>query len=92
MPNNDDGPVLRLRGEQFQRQLRARGLTTAAQQAKHLQLSKWTIGRLMSGEIVPGERIICRILAMFPDLEFEDFFEVIVPIDWPVPVAARKAS
>lgn len=88
MPNNDDGPVLRLRGEQFQRQLHARGLTTAAQQADHLGLSKWTIGRLMSGEIVPGERIICRTLARFPELRFEDFFEVIVPVAWATGVAA----
>jgi len=70
-------PVLRLRAEQFQRHCRQLGLESPTAQAEHLGLSKWTVSRLLSGAIVPGEHVIACTLYSFPSLRFEDFFEVI---------------
>jgi hypothetical protein len=70
-------PVLRLRTEQFQRHCKTLGLENASAQAEHLGLSKWTISRLLSGAIVPGEHVIACTLYAFPGLRFDDFFEVI---------------
>lgn len=70
-------PVIRLRADQFRRRCHLLGLDTAAEQAAHFRLSKWTVGRLLSGEIAPGERVMARILFWFPELDFKDFFEVV---------------
>jgi len=70
-------PVLRFRGEQFQRHCRLLGLETAGAQAEHTGLSKWTVSRLLNGHIVPGEHVIACTLNAFPALKFEDFFEVV---------------
>lgn len=70
-------PVIRLRTEQFQRRCRLLGLDTATSQAEHLGLSKWTIGRLLNGDIAPAEHVIASTLAAFPTLKFEDLFEVV---------------
>lgn len=78
-------PVLRFRAEQFRRHCRPLGLTTAAAQGAHFGLSKWTVTRLLSGDIVPGERVIAHILDGFPELGFDDFFEV-------VRTAAKRAA
>jgi hypothetical protein len=70
-------PVLRLRTDQFRRHCRQLGLETSVAQAEHIGISKWTISRLLSGAIVPGEHVIACTLYAFPALRFDDFFEVI---------------
>lgn len=75
--NSRAKPVIRLRTDQFRRRCRALGLTTVTAQADHLGLSKWTISRLISGGIGPGETVIASMLIAFPALRFEDLFEVV---------------
>ena len=70
--------VIRLRKEQFRRHCGHLGLDTATAQATHLGLSKWTVSRLLNGEIAPGEHVIASALAAFPALRFEDLFEVVL--------------
>jgi hypothetical protein len=85
--HRNESPTLRLRSEQFRRHCRLLGLETATAQADHLGLSKWTVTRLLNGGIVPGERVIARCLVGFPNLKFEDLFEVVEMADVKVRVA-----
>lgn len=71
-------PVLRVRVEQLRRHASRLGLLTDSALANHLGISQATIWRMLNGTIKPGERIIARALAAFPDLKFEDLFEVVL--------------
>jgi hypothetical protein len=71
-------PVLRLRVGQLQKHARRLGLDPNNQAiATHLGVSRTTVKRMLSGELAPGERFIARTLAAFPDLKFDDLFEVV---------------
>lgn len=83
MHRNDEPPLplpkVRFRGAQFERHCRQRGLTTATLQAEYTRLSRWTLSRLFNGQHAPGEQVIACILDAFPELDFDDFFEVVSP-------------
>lgn len=70
--------VLRTRCEQVRRHGKRRGLMTDAAIAAYLGISPTTVWRLLRGDIKPGEHIIAVTLAAFPELKFEDLFEVVL--------------
>jgi len=71
-------PVLRLRVEQLQKHAKRLGVDPSNQAiARHLRISRTTVKRMMSGELAPGERIIAKTLTAFPDLKFDDLFEIV---------------
>jgi hypothetical protein len=70
-------PAIRLRTEQFQRHSRLHGLDTDTAKAACLGISRSTWYRILNGDMAPGERFMARALAAFPELKFEDLFEVI---------------
>lgn len=71
-------PVLRLRAGQLQMHARRLGVDPNNQAiARYLRLSRTTVKRMLSGELAPGERVIARTLAAFPDLKFDDLFEIV---------------
>ena len=70
-------PVVHLRVSQLQRHAKRLGLTTSDELADHLGISRWTVNRMLSGAIDPGVRTIAHALTAFPDLTFEDLFEVV---------------
>lgn len=54
----------------------ARGLASDAARAAHIGVDRSTYSRVRSGEDLPGYRFIAGCLRAFPDLKFEDLFEV----------------
>lgn len=69
--------TVRLRAEQFRRHAELSGLTTDGARAEHLGVSRWTVMRLLNGDIEPGTKFIAQTLLAFPERRFEDFFEVV---------------
>ncbi|MCD6351172.1 MAG: helix-turn-helix transcriptional regulator [Armatimonadetes bacterium] len=45
--------------------------------AYHTGLSFPTVTRLLSGDYAVGERVIAALLSVFPELSFDDLFEVV---------------
>jgi len=74
-----DGAVIRLRAEQFRQHARRQGLKSDSASAAYLGMNRSTVRRVLNGEITPGERMIAAALAAFPELTFDDLFEVVVP-------------
>ena len=72
-------PVVRLRSARLRHHAGLLGLETDYALAAHLKVPQSTVMRLMSGESRPGELLIASVLAAFPDLGFEDLFEVVTP-------------
>jgi transcriptional regulator with XRE-family HTH domain len=68
--------TLRLRKDQLWRHAKGYKVTTERELAEHLRISPTTVWRLLRGDIGPGERLIAAALVAFPDLRFEDLFEV----------------
>jgi hypothetical protein len=75
--NELSDPVIRLRGGQLRRHAGRIGLDSDRAVAERLGVSHTTVMRALSGDIAPGERLIAATLAAFPDLRFEDLFEVV---------------
>ena len=74
------GPAtIRLRAEKFRQHARKRGLKSDSASATYLGLNRSTVLRILNEEMGPGERMIAASLAAFPDLKFDDLFEVVVP-------------
>jgi hypothetical protein len=68
---------IRLRTRQFDKFCKLKGWLTQAQRATGIGVTEPTIGRVMTGKRAPGEQFIAGCLAAFPDLDFDDLFEVI---------------
>jgi hypothetical protein len=71
------GSAIRLRVEQLRRHAAKDGLASDRAVAERLGVSHTTVMRAISGDIAPGEKLIAATLAAFPDLKFEDLFEVV---------------
>lgn len=67
-----------LRLSQFHRHSKTRGLSSAHARAKFIGVHHATVGRIESGDRC-GERFIAQVLAAFPNLKFEDLFEIVIP-------------
>jgi hypothetical protein len=68
--------MVRLRTEQLRLHAGHAGAATNAAIAALLGMDPANVGRLLSGEIQPGESTIACVLAAFPDLQFEDLFDI----------------
>jgi hypothetical protein len=69
--------AIRLRTEQFRRRARLHGLDTDTALAAHLGINRSTLFRMLNGDAAPGEKFMAQVLAAFPELRFEDLFEVV---------------
>lgn len=54
----------------------ARGLSTHADRAEHIGVSRATVLRIQAGDFEPGEKFIAAVL-WAEDAKFEELFEVI---------------
>jgi DNA-binding XRE family transcriptional regulator len=54
----------------------AKELATSNARAERLGISRWNVSRVEKGETKPGYEFIAAVLYAFPDLRFEDVFEV----------------
>lgn len=72
-------PVVRLKTARLRHHAGALGLETDSALAAHLGVPQSTVLRLMSGESRPGELLIASVLTAFPELGFDDLFEVVAP-------------
>ena len=68
--------VVRLRTDRIDEIATARGLATDSARARRIGVDKSTYSRVIRGEVAPGERFIAECLRAFPDLKFDDLFEV----------------
>lgn len=65
-----------LRVSQYQKFCRLKGWNTIERQAREIGVDPATISRVVNGLTGPGERFIAGILVAFPELDFNDLFEV----------------
>ena len=72
-------PVVRLRKAELWHHAGLLGLENDAALAKHLKVPQSTVMRLLNEESRPGELLIASVLAGFPDLAFDDLFELELP-------------
>jgi hypothetical protein len=77
--HSSEPATIRLRAEQFRHHARKRGLKSDSASATYLGLNRSTVLRILNDDMAPGERMIAQALAAFPDLTFEDLFEVVIP-------------
>lgn len=68
--------VIRLRTDRMNEIAAARGLASDAARAQHIGVDRSTYSRVIRGEVIPGERFIAECLRAFPDLKFDDLFEL----------------
>jgi transcriptional regulator with XRE-family HTH domain len=69
-------PVIRLRQNEWDRRMRAKKLTTPNARAERLGFNRTTVARIERGETRPGYEFIAAVLHAFPEVRFEDVFEV----------------
>jgi len=69
-------PVIRLRRNEWDRRMNAKNLATPNARAERLGFSRTTVARIEKGETKPGYEFIAAVLDAFPDVRFEDVFEV----------------
>jgi hypothetical protein len=72
-------PVVEIRAARLRHHAGLIGLKTDYALAAHLKVPQSTVMRLMSGESRPGELLIASVLTAFPELGFDDLFEVVAP-------------
>jgi DNA-binding XRE family transcriptional regulator len=69
-------PTIKLRGNRLRVQARKLGITSDTALADHLGVARTTVVRMYKGDLTPGENFIAAALTAFPDLRFEDLFQV----------------
>ncbi|MCL4368006.1 MAG: helix-turn-helix transcriptional regulator [Actinobacteria bacterium] len=69
--------TLRLRTRQLDKYMRLSGINTKAELARRMGMATSSVTRVLAGQYRPGETFISRLMSAFPDLEFEDLFEVV---------------
>ncbi|SET52595.1 helix-turn-helix domain-containing protein [Nonomuraea wenchangensis] len=74
-------PVISLRLKEWERRMNAKDLATDSARAERIGVSRTTVSRVQQGPsepggIRPGENFIAGVLYAFPDLRFEDVFEI----------------
>lgn len=72
---------IELRFSELDCHLKQRNLLGAHERAQFIGVHRSTLERLEDGTCLPSDRFIAHVLAAFPDLKFEDLFEVAVPAD-----------
>ena len=69
-------PAILLRRHQWDRHMDAKELVTDSARADSIGVNRTTVGRIQSGEALPGETFVAAVLLAHQDLRFEDVFEV----------------
>lgn len=69
-------PAVALRVGPLVKYRRKSGLSDDGKLAKAMRMHRITVSRVVSGEMQPGAKFIAGALTAFPDLKFEDLFEV----------------
>lgn len=69
-------PVIRLRQKEWERRMKVKELATPNARADRLGFNRTTVVRIERGETKPGHEFIAAVLNAFPDVRFEDIFEV----------------
>lgn len=72
----DMRPTVRLRRIEWDRRMNAKELATPHARAEHIGVSRTTVARIEDGETRPGITFVAAVLVAFPDVRFEDVFEV----------------
>lgn len=72
-----DGPTVKLREDRLREHAGRLGIKTDSALAAHLGVSQTTVSRMLSGAIAAGETSIAATLTAFPELSFEELFEVV---------------
>lgn len=72
-----DKPTIQLRIKRWHIECAARGLFTDRSRAVALGLSQPYISRLQNGQRAAGDTVIAAALTYFPDVRFDDLFEVV---------------
>lgn len=68
--------TVRLRIAQYRKFCKLKGWVTIQRQADEIGVDPATISRITAGQTAPGERFIAGVLTAFPELDFNDLFEV----------------
>lgn len=74
-PHPRPAPVIRLRVAEFDRRAQELGLGTTSECAQRIGISRFTLARLRTGEVAPGEKFIALCLSSF-QAKFEELFEL----------------
>lgn len=73
--------VIRLRLEAFEKHCAKRGLRTLGDRADFIGIHYTNLGRIIRGDVVPGEVFIAATLAAFGVRRFYELFEVVIDDD-----------
>lgn len=68
--------TIKLRIWQVQKYMALSGLRTKSALAEHMRIDRATVQRVFAGDALPGATFIAAMLAAFPELAFEDLFDV----------------
>lgn len=85
-------PTIRLRQRTFIEQCMSHGWYSASSQARALGLSPQSMWRTLEGQHGIGPTFIAACLRAFPDLGFDDFFEVVDGDVGPETMPARASE
>lgn len=69
--------TLKLRTRQLDKYMRISGIGSRAELARRMGMATSSVTRVLAGQYRPGEAFISGLMRAFPDLDFEDLFEVV---------------
>nr|QOL00368.1 hypothetical protein [uncultured organism] len=75
--SNGGKPKVRLRVDRWHTQCVAHGLITEQAQATAVGMCRWSMVQLLGGKQAPGNTFIAAALHYFPNLRFDDLFEIV---------------
>lgn len=71
--------VIKLRPWQVRKYMALKGLQTKTALADAMGIDRATVQRVLSGDALPGTTFIAAALDAFPELAFEDLFDLVAP-------------
>lgn len=71
--------TLRLRTRQLDKYMRLSGIESRAELARRMGMATSSVTRVLAGQSRPGQAFLSGLMRAFPDLDFEDLFEVVDP-------------
>lgn len=69
--------TIRIRETQLLKYMRLKGIDNKRELARLINVHESTVSRILLGHDAPGEKFIAGLLAGFPELDFNDLFEVV---------------
>jgi transcriptional regulator with XRE-family HTH domain len=71
--------VIKLRCWQVRKYMALKGLQTKTALADAMGIDRATVQRVLNGDALPGTIFIAAALDAFPELAFEDLFDLVAP-------------